>query len=50
MSVSKSTSTQTFKKVLMVKERSGFNFAVSEVDFFTRCNGTVYKADLLCVL
>ena len=27
------------KKVLMVKERSDFTFAVSEVEFFTRCNG-----------
>ena len=39
------------KKVLMVKEKSEDYFAVSEVEFFTRCNGI---ADLdsrpVCVL
>ena len=34
------------KKVLMVKERSGFNFAVSEVESFTRCNGKMIS---MCV-
>ena len=27
------------KKVLMVKDRSNFMFAISEVEYFTRCNG-----------
>ena len=38
------------KKVLMVKERSGFNFAVSEVEFCTRCSGKMIRIILHGVL